>query len=550
MSHEGDLPPQFTFPFCYTPHPLALQAAREVERHLVAEPSWQEEIARGKMFGVLVCQRADGQLGFVAAFSGQLQGRSCLPWFVPPVFDILAPGSRFVEGEQELNRLNRRVAELERSPRLRRLRQEVADMQAQAEADTARFRSQVAAEKAAAPEAERVARAQHLNAELRRLRLRWAERVDAKRRELHDATAELEQLKAERRRQSDSLQDWIFRQYRMLNARGEERHLVDIFAHTVQRVPPSGAGECCAPKLLQYAYREGLRPVCMAEFWWGASPREEVRHHRSFYPACQGKCQPILAHMLQGLDVEPDPQAWQRHDLEERLRVVYEDEWLCVVDKPSGLLSVPGRHGCPSVEELLGRRGYARCVHRLDQDTSGLMVVARSEDVCRKMQRQFACREVEKEYVAVVEGVPAHAEGIVSLPLSPDYMHRPCQRVDHEHGRQAVTIYKVLGSDGNRTRLQLLPQTGRTHQLRIHCAHADGLSCPIVGDRLYGHGAALSGLPGSDVGLCSNAPSAQDTAAQPVGSGTRLMLHACRLQFAHPVTGQRMTLTAPCEDFF
>ena len=321
---------------------------------------------------------------------------------------------------------------------------------------------------------------------------------------------------------SQALQLWLFRQYRMLNACGEEKDLVEIWQdyHSSPRIrekyplPPGGTGDCCAPKLLQYAYQHDLKPVCMAEFWWGPSPKSEVRHHGQFYPACSGKCKPVLAWMLQGLDVDPNPEVQGlRH---QEPSIVWEDEVMVVVDKPSGMLSLPGKIGDDSVATwALKRWPGAMLVHRLDMMTSGILLVAKTSDAYHHLQKQFEERTIKKKYLAVVEGVPQQEHGIIDLPLSSDPLNRPYQMVDYAHGKRAITEYRALTrvtKEPSRcyTLLALWPHTGRTHQLRMHCAHEQGLGCPIVGDELYGQKA------------------------------DRLYLQAQAITFVHPVTGKRM----------
>jgi len=321
---------------------------------------------------------------------------------------------------------------------------------------------------------------------------------------------------------SQALQLWLFRQYRMLNARGEEKDLVEIWQdyHSSPRIrekyplPPGGTGDCCAPKLLQYAYQHDLKPVCMAEFWWGPSPKSEVRHHGQFYPACSGKCKPVLAWMLQGLDVDPNPEV--QGLLHQEPRIVWEDEVMAVVDKPSGMLSLPGKIGDDSVATwALKHWPGAMLVHRLDMMTSGILLVAKTSDAYHHLQKQFEERTIKKKYLAVVEGVPQQEHGIIDLPLSSDPLNRPYQMVDYAHGKRAITEYRALTrvtKEPSRcyTLLALWPHTGRTHQLRMHCAHEQGLGCPIVGDELYGQKA------------------------------DRLYLQAQAITFVHPVTGKRM----------
>ena len=323
------------------------------------------------------------------------------------------------------------------------------------------------------------------------------------------------------KKMSQDLQLWLFHQYQLLNARGEVKDLVDIWQSYYSRpklrqkfpLPPGGTGDCCAPKLLQYAYQQGLKPVCMAEFWWGTTTKEEIRQHLNYYPACRGKCKPILTWMLEGLDVDPNPELAGFAHLE--LKTVYEDEAIVVVDKPSGLLSTPGRIEDYSVETVMRQR-YPDAViaHRLDMGTSGLLIVAKTLEAYHPLQEQFIKHQVKKKYVAKVEDGRCKKEevrGTISLPLRPDPMNRPRQMVDMEHGKRAVTDYEFISPDI----VALYPQTGRTHQLRIHCAHPDGLGRPIVGDELYGT------------------------------KGERLMLHASEIWFRHPITGQEMHLTSP-----
>jgi tRNA pseudouridine32 synthase/23S rRNA pseudouridine746 synthase len=296
----------------------------------------------------------------------------------------------------------------------------------------------------------------------------------------------------EHKQMSQELQIWLFQQYRLLNAKGEVHDLVEIWNdyHSAPRIrekfplPPGGTGDCCAPKLLQYAYQQGFWPVCMAEFWWGDSPKGIIRHHGQYYPACRGKCLPVLTWMLQGLQVDPDPdkEPHTRHDVE----IVYEDEALAVVNKPSGMLSAPGRTEQYSVATWAQERWPgSMIVHRLDMMTSGLLIVAKTAEAYHHLQDQFTARTVKKKYLALVEGTPRSEHGVIDLPLSSDPMNRPLQIVDTEHGKRAITEYRVLHS-GPHSLLALWPHTGRTHQLRVHCAHPDGLGCPIVGDELYG----------------------------------------------------------------
>ena len=316
---------------------------------------------------------------------------------------------------------------------------------------------------------------------------------------------------------SQELQLWLFHQYQLLNANGETKDLVDIWQSYYSRpklkqkfpLPPGGTGDCCAPKLLQYAYQQHLHPVCMAEFWWGAATKEELRQHLNYYPACRGKCKPILTWMLQGLDVDPDPETLGFQLME--IPTIYEDDALLVIDKPSGMLSVPGRIEDYSVETVMRERYPDSMVaHRLDMGTSGLLIVAKNGETYRILQQQFIRHEVKKKYLALLEHA-GQGTSTIHLPLRPDPMNRPRQVVDTEHGKRAVTRYEFISD----RLVALWPETGRTHQLRIHCAHPEGLANPIVGDELYGT------------------------------RGQRLCLHAAEIWFHHPVTGKDIHIVSP-----
>lgn len=533
-------PKQFTYPFCYEPHPLCRIAARQVQQYIGQSGIWQGEHSPGKMFGVLVVRRpGDGALGFLAAYSGLLAGRNDWPYFVPPVFDAQRPDGHFKATERAISAINAELARMEQSAQYadamrahdeahaRACRQLDEARARMAEAKARRDRLRLEAEQGLrtiddALRDRMVRESQAQKADLRRLRRRLDEDMAQADATLDAMRRSMDELRQRRRSMSDELQRWLFGQYRMLDAMGRSRDLTDIFAHTTQRVPPAGAGDCCAPKLLQHAYAHHLRPLCMAEFWWGESPSHEIRHHLHYYPACRSKCLPILTHMLRGLDVEPNPLATDATT--GRLRIVYEDASLAVVDKPAGMLAVPGREGLPSVEQAMRARwhvpdGQPVTVHRLDRDTSGLMVVARTATACRALQRQFAERSTEKRYEAVLDGHPDRPDdGVIALPLRPDPDDRPRQCADPTGGKEAVTEYHIVERrpDGT-TLVSLRPHTGRTHQLRLHCAHPSGLGTPILGDPLYGH----------------------HTPAD------RMYLHAALLAFDHPDTGRRMRFEQP-----
>ncbi len=532
--HTTTPPPvKFTYPFCYEPHPLCREAAAEVQRHIESSGVMRGERG-GKMFGVLVVRQEgtgcggaeEGPLGFLAAYSGLLSGRNDWPWFVPPVFDAQQPDGHFKTVEARISAVNAEIAAISGSPEYAAAAENVRKANDFAAQEMEKMRHKMAEAKqkrdvrrasmAGVSEEEKALlerESQYMKAELRRARKRFGAMCAEAEAGVAPFRNRIEELRRTRRDMSEALQEWLFAQYRMLNARGERRNLRDIFAHTVHGVPPAGSGDCCAPKLLQYAFAHGMEPVCMAEFWWGPSPAGEIRHHLHYYPACRGKCLPILTHMLQGLDVEDNPLAQGGEGTPE---ILYEDDFLAVVCKPPGMLSVPGKEGRASVLSAMQRHWHCEdgvmVAHRLDMDTSGLLVVARSREILAALHRQFERREVKKKYIAVLDGCPRRSgKGTVNLPLAPDPLDRPRQRVDLEAGREAVTGYEVLRSDGRLTLVALYPHTGRTHQLRLHCAHADGLACPIHGDPLYGR------------------------------RGTRLCLHAASIAFTHPVTGRRMS---------
>ncbi|WP_027450521.1 RluA family pseudouridine synthase [Xylanibacter brevis] len=515
-------PVKLNNPFDYEPHPLSLLAAEQVADYIKDKDDWCEEIAAGKMFGVLVCQDAEGKLGFLAAYSGQIGGRADWPWFVPAVFDYLQPDGYFKQEESAITAINHQVDTMENSYQLLHLRQEVARLKEQADAEVNDYKEMMRKAKAlraaATVRTEAMTReSQFQKAELRRLKARWKERITEAERGLSPLEDQITQLKQERKHRSDALQQWLFSQFVMLNARGERQSLLDIFAPTSQGIPPSGAGECCAPRLLQYAFMHHLRPLCMAEFWQGASPKMEIRHHGQYYPACQGKCKPILSFMLQGLKVEQLTPSAKTSPLD----IIYADADIVVVNKPAGMLSVPGKTEATSVYDLLKTRFPQAegpiIVHRLDMDTSGIMVAALSLKAYHHLQSQFINRSTHKEYIALVQSKNhfTHRKGQLCLPLRADIDDRPRQLVDFEHGRHALTTYEVLSESQHIVRLRLVPHTGRTHQLRVHCAHHQGLQAPILGDNLYGK------------------------------ASDRLYLHAEKLSFTHPTTGEELTFCAP-----
>ena len=589
VSHLA-LPEKFTYPFHYTPHPLCVLAAEEVKEYIASRKEWQEELASGKMFGVLIVQTDNGitnneenQIGYLAAFSGNLGGKNLHPYFVPPVYDLLQPEGFFKIEEEQISAINIRIRELENSSsyldskekwKIETEQAKAVLNQAKAELKMAKeareIRRQSSPELSEEEQASLIRESQYQKAEYKRLEKEWKKRLEELETEVRHFDIEIERLKTERKERSAALQRKLFEQFRMLNAQGEVKDLYTIFEQTVQKVPPAGAGECALPKLLQYAYLHQLKPLAMAEFWWGDSPKNEIRHHGYCYPSCKGKCEPILQHMLQGLEVDENPLLNPVHE-EEELEIVFEDEWLLVVNKPAGMLSVPGKaEDRDSVYHRLKKK-YPEAtgpmiVHRLDMATSGLLLVAKTKEVHQDLQAQFANRSIKKRYVAVLDGAiikteketkpiaekaillaketvstkkTAKAErtgntGRIELPLCLNPLDRPRQMVSSEHGKEAITEYQIISeseritsesentfNESNRideserninesrkyTRIVFYPLTGRTHQLRVHAAHPEGLGCPILGDELYGKKA------------------------------DRLYLHAEYIEFRHPIYG-------------
>ena len=580
-----------------SPRALAFVAARRVAAYVEQHPELTAGEVCGKMYGVLVVEAPGGCLAFLAAHSGLLGGRNDWPFFVPPVFDAQQPDGHFKTKEREISGMNRRIAELMQRPQLFEARQRLEQVRQQTGRVIAREREEVKARKARrdtmrreqpqmddATKAMLIRESQHDKAQLRRLMKSCEVSVAEHQEALDVLEREIEALKRERREGSDALQRWLFDQYVMLNAKGMRRTLIDIFARFNGTLPPAGAGDCCAPKLLQFAYAHNLRPVSLAEFWLGAPPPTEVRRHLQFYPPCRSKCYPILQFMLQGLDA-PLPGAEEVYPLREEggvttndekgslddkasidtneahadkasfddngfldaqghiykkcgasLHIIYEDEQMAVVSKPSGMLSVPGKSCRLSVESIV-REHYGIAadvpviVHRLDMDTSGLLLIARTREAHKALQQQFLDHTVSKSYLALLDGVPHEGltgehvvwhsshTGTITLPLRPDLDDRPRQLVDFVHGKPAVTRFRLLKVIDGHQLIALTPVTGRTHQLRMHCAHHLGLNCPILGDPLYG-----------------NAIEPSANIAQ------RLYLHAEQITFRHPSSGKIVSI--------
>ena len=542
-----ELPEHFTYPFYYSPHPLSLVACRELQDYLKNQTDFShnfgfdendKSLQIGKMFGVLVVKNLAGELGYLAAFSGKLADENHHKRFVPPVFDLLENGNFFRVGEVEVNNITLQIQALENDANYLQLKANLDVAKANLATEIAAKKQALkaskkvrdekrSAAKSTLNEAEQLQLIEELKTEsireqlaakdfIREISLNYAE-LDAEFQKLEQVILK---LKEERALKSSLLQKEIFEKYTFLNQALKKKSLLAIFSATVFQTPPAGAGECAAPKLLQYAFLHQLQPICMAEFWWGKSPSSEVRLHEQFYPACRGKCEPILAHMLEGISLEKNPMLEQA--TVKKIPIIYEDDYLLLINKPPDFLSVPGKELKDSVYERI-RLQYPTAsgpllVHRLDMSTSGLLLIAKSEEIYKHLQSQFIRRVVKKSYIALLDGIVNETEGAISLPLRVDLEDRPKQLVCYEHGKNAFTKYKVLAYENGKTRIQFFPITGRTHQLRVHAAHQLGLNCPIVGDDLYGT------------------------------KGERLCLHAQWIQFKHPITKELVEFS--CEAAF
>ena len=542
-----DLPEKFTFPFCYEPHPLSQIAAKQLQQHLESQTDWQHDFGfeesskeAGKMFGVLVVKNTQSELGFLSAFSGKLADKNHHPQFVPPVFDMLTEGSFFLEGTAPINVINHKIKQLEADPALALLQQTIRDFRQQAQQEMEALRLSIVESRKQRKALREQAEIQHHNRQLddqdlqaifadlgkqsvaekaqqKHLKVHWQQKIEEAEQQLQQKVAVIEQLKQDRKQQSAKLQKELFTEYQFLNQEQQSKSLLDIFETTANPTPPAGSGECAAPKLLQYAFAQGFTPICLAEFWWGASPKSEIRQHKKYYPACQSKCQPILSHMLKGIDLDENP-LLKNHAEGQEIDIIYQDEAIVVVNKPAEFLSVPGVNVKDSVytrlQTLYPNVEGPFVLHRLDMSTSGLLVFALTKRANKSLQKQFITRGIEKRYVALLDGKLTETTGDIDLPLRGDLEDRPRQMVCFEHGKPAETYWQLIETltiyGLEKSKVYLYPKTGRTHQLRVHCAHQNGLNMPITGDDLYGEKA------------------------------NRLHLHAQQLAFDHPYTKERM----------
>lgn len=538
------LPEKFTFPFYYEPHELSVIASRELQHYLTTQTDWehnfglindQDGLVIGKMFGVLVCQNANGELGYLWAFSGKLAEVNHLDYFVPTVFDMLDSNGFFKKEEGIINVINAKIEKLESESDYLNAIEQLQSTKEAAESDIQRHKNHIKAQKTIRNQ-QRIEAELQLSSEayekliqelkeqsqqegilLKKMTAYWNYKINDAQKEFQNFENVINQLKEERKIKSATLQQRLFAEYSFLNQFGRSKSLGDIFDNN----PPAGAGECAAPKLLHYAFEHNLKPVCMAEFWWGESPKSEVRKHGQFYAACKSKCEPILlGHMLEGITMDDNPFLDNPAEGKE-LEIVYEDDVMVVINKPAEFLSVPGKAISDSVYQRMRIKfpdaTGPLIVHRLDMSTSGIMLIAKSQEIYVKLQHQFIKRTVKKCYEALLGGVLVNEKGLIDLPLRVDLDDRPRQLVCYEYGKPAQTQWEIISVEDDKTRVHFYPITGRTHQLRVHASHPLGLNTPIVGDDLYGTKA------------------------------NRLHLHAKAITFTHPVSGEIMTIEVKAE---
>ncbi len=518
------VPQQFTYPFAYTPTPQDIEAATLIRKKLEAKQEWRTELENGKMIGILTVMTPDGTRGFLSAFSGTLGGKLTQNGFVPPLLNYEQPDGTFKKEETEISKLNAIIYNRENSIEIKNKKAHLTALKTQANEEIQSAKTLYKTHKAERDKKRTlpttdpttlIKQSQFEKAEIKRLQRKWDDTIDATETEITDYEAVTKTLKQERKQRSEILQRWLFSSMRAHSSAQTSKTIWDIFRDAQRGIPPSGAGECTAPRLLNYALTHNLRPLTIAEFWIGKSPKGEIRIDGQFYPACQTKCGPILRYMLKNFTLKPNPLTSSA----DTIKIIYEDNHLLIVNKPAGLTTLSSN---PDDDSLLKRILTLRptidgpaYTHRLDMATSGIVIFAKDKTTHLSITQQFEHHTVKKRYVAILEGVPKQKKGTISLPLTPNISDRPRQMVDYEHGKEAVTYYEVVATANGRSRVLFYPKTGRTHQLRVHAASTDGLACPIVGDNLYGK------------------------------LGDRLMLHADLVEFLHPTTGEKVRFEAP-----
>ncbi len=500
---------KFLYPFYYEPLSVAKQASEELMAFLSGEQAKKTifKEGRSRMFGVLVVETELKQLGFLAAYSGNGLSKD-LPYpFVPVIHDFFDEDSAYLSMLELYKKWEKEKFEILHSNEYHNVKNNVKKSE---QALFSFVLEEKAKQKSEKSERDRVRNSCLNELEKNRVKIDLALQskelhIEFKKRkkELKNALEEtcialdqyknrISEIEKMMKLQSDSMLEYIQNGYQFLNARGQLASLLELFANHQEGKPPSGAGDCAAPRLFQYAFQNKLKPIALAEFWWESEEKVELRYHKQYYPACRGKCLPILQHMLQGIEVDK-PRLRSDFDSQIKLRVIYQDQELLVIHKPEGLPSVRGTQGLISVQEILEMEYREEfipyLIHRLDMDTSGILLIAKNKEFYISMQQLFARKKVKKRYLALVDGIVKKESGIINLPLTADIENRPRQKVDHELGKKAETIWKKVKVKDKKTVVQLFPTTGRTHQLRVHCAHSEGLGLSILGDDLYGKAA-------------------------------------------------------------
>ncbi len=541
------LPTKFTFPFYYEPHELTLLAAQELQAQLekgtLTDHNFglrenQEGKAIGKMFGILIVRYGEGKIGYLRAFSGLLGGKALLDGFVPPVFNLFEQNSFYKRGEDQLNALTKQIKTIEKNNAYRSLQNELkAKKEAVAneqELEREKIKHNKARRKELRIEAKKnlsstdyISYLEDLAKEsisekskFKKKSTKLKNEVELIQENCDQFTSKILMLKKQRKEKSINLQDAVFEKYQFLNYRKERKGAKEIFPNYLIQKPPAGTGDCSAPKLLQYAFLNDLKPIALGEFWWGVPPKKEIRKHKNFYPSCHGRCKPILTHMLEGLEVQDNP-FLTSNSKNKKLQIVHEDDSIIIVNKPAELLSVPGKSIYDSVysriKEIRPNAEQPLIIHRLDMSTSGIMILSKTKEANKFIQRQFIKRTIKKRYVAIVDGTIDQSQGLIDLPLRLDINDRPKQLVCYEHGKSAQTKWKVIETKEGTTKIHLEPLTGRTHQLRVHMAHPLGLNTPIIGDDLYGN------------------------------KSRRLLLHAEHIEFIHPTSREKIEFYVKAE---
>jgi tRNA pseudouridine32 synthase / 23S rRNA pseudouridine746 synthase len=497
------------------------QGVEQIARNLMVELASEDRYAReGKMYGVLLVETTTGEYYSIKAFSGLLNSEAVVAGWVPPI-----PGRDRVATEEAatlaaLATMKQELIDLDRTTERARYRAISAEFVDRVKQLSIEHRQRKAFRQQQRAYYESTLTNVELTAALDQLiaqscqdgreRDRLKQERDAI---LHPLKAILDQnddrireLKQRRKLRSRQLQTQMHDAYQLMNFLGTSSSLRALMPAGI----PTGTGDCCAPKLLHYAASHQLKPIAMAEFWWGENSQDKCQGE--FYGACQERCQPLMGFMLAGLSPQSPNLA---------LPIIYEDEYLIAVNKPAGLLSVPGRT-IDLQDSVLTRlqQLYPEIytVHRLDRDTSGILLLARDKLTYRHLSQQFEDRQIHKIYEAILGGIVEIEQGSIDLPLWGDPLDRPRQQVDFNLGKPSLTKFQVLGQIDGYTRIEFMPVTGRSHQLRVHAANAQGLGVCILGDRLYGFQANVE----------------------------RLHLHARELSFTHPHTLERISLQTQC----